>query len=108
MINSTTHDDHHAAHAAPDEHRSKAAKALDACLPPLALALERLDLNLSSLDAATLTAAMKMLNDADGSKWDCTASDLIQTELEKHLARHLAKTADSFDPNVRQDDNGSW
>ena len=87
----------------------RAAKAVGELIDPLAGALDRMDLNLSALEPDAITAAMKMLaRCTEGTASEMRATDLINVELEKLLARHLAKTAEWFDLNIRQSEDGGW
>lgn len=87
----------------------RAAKAVGELIDPLAGAFSRMDLNLSALEPDAITAAMKMLGRcSEGTASEMRAIEVIQAELEKHLARHLAKTADWFDLNICQSEGGGW
>lgn len=87
----------------------RAAKAVGELIDPLAEALDRMDLNLSALEPDAITAAMKMLGHcSEGTASEMRAIELIQADLAKHLACHLAKTAEWFDLNIRQSEDGGW
>lgn len=93
---------------ATDQIKEKAAALLGAIVRPLANSLERVQLNLAGIDADTITAAIKMLGRMDCTEWESRAGDMIQLELKKQLAMHLAKTANYFSLNVNENENGSW